>query len=65
MAPTCIAPPEELQIEEKPVWVNEPRLEPRSEPEPEPGPLGWKQHVRALLVAIFEGHEEFLGYTPD
>ncbi len=61
-APTCIAPPEELvveelAVEEKPVWVNEPA--------PEPGPLGWKQRVRALLVAIFEGHEEFLGYTPD
>ena len=33
-----------------------------SEPKP-PGPLRPKR--RTLLEEIFEGHEDFLGYTPD
>jgi len=52
-AQTCIASPVTLRVEEKPVRVDE------------PGSLGWEQRVRALLVAIFEGREEFLGWTPD
>ena len=53
MSGTCIAPEPETTVEEKPV-----RLE-------EPEPVGWKQRIRDRLVAIFEGHEEFLGWTPD
>jgi hypothetical protein len=28
-------------------------------------PLGLKQRVRDRLIEIFEGYEEFLGWTPD
>ena len=28
-------------------------------------PAGLKQWVRDLLFALFEGHEELLGWTPD
>jgi hypothetical protein len=54
-APT-IAPQEEeeeLAIEKKTVRL------------PEPKPLAQKQPSRSLLSEIFEGHEEFLGLTPD
>ncbi len=57
MSGTCIAPEPETTVEDEPV-----RLE---EPEAEPEPVGWKQRIRYRLVAIFEGHEEFLGWTPD
>ena len=53
MASTIIAPDVDPLVEEK------------REPVEEPKPVGWKQRVRELLVAIFEGHEEFLGWTPD
>lgn len=53
MAAPCIAP----QLE--------PPVEKKLTPADEPKPVGLKQRVRALLVAIFEGHEEFLGWTPD
>ncbi len=53
MPATCIAPEVEPLVENKPMRVDEPK------------PVGWKQRVRYLLVAIFEGHEEFLGWTPD
>jgi hypothetical protein len=57
MAATIIAPevetPVEPPVEKKPVLADEPK------------PAGWEQRVRDLLVAIFEGHEEFLGWTPD
>lgn len=57
MPATIIAPevetPVEPPVERQPVWADEPK------------PLGWKQRVRDLLVAIFEGHEDFLGWTPD
>lgn len=33
----------------------------RTEPEPAPR----KSKVRSLFREIFEGHEEYLGYTPD
>ena len=53
MASTIIAPEVESPVEKRPERVDEPK------------PVGWKQWVRDLLVAIFEGHEEFLGWTPD
>jgi len=31
----------------------------------EPRPLTLKQRVRKLLIKIFRGHEQFLGWTPD
>jgi hypothetical protein len=52
-APPCIAPEVEPPVEEQPVWADEPE------------PVGWKHRVRDILVAIFGGHEEFLGWTPD
>ncbi|MFZ0420267.1 MAG: hypothetical protein WAM04_19340 [Candidatus Sulfotelmatobacter sp.] len=30
-----------------------------------PKPVTLKKHLRKLLHRIFEGHEEFLGRTPD
>jgi hypothetical protein len=42
-----------------------PSAKPMYEPAYEPGPASLKQRIRHLLVTIFEGHEEFLGYTPD
>ena len=54
MAASCIAPPEvEPPVEEKIERVREPE------------PVGTKRPHRDLLVEIFEGHQEFLGYTPD
>jgi hypothetical protein len=31
----------------------------------EPKPVTLKQRVRNLLVKMFKGYEEFLGWTPD
>jgi hypothetical protein len=31
----------------------------------EPKPVTLKQRVRNLLIKMFKGHEEFLGWTPD
>jgi hypothetical protein len=53
MATTIVAPEVEPPIEKIPMRVTEPK------------PAGLKQRVRDLLVAIFGGHEEFLGWTPD
>jgi hypothetical protein len=58
MATTCVAPgvettEAEIPVEDKALQVKE------------PGPAGGKRHVRDLLVAIFQGHEEYLGWTPD
>ena len=55
MAAPCIAPPVEPPVEnkEKTAQVREPK------------PVVPKQRVRDLLVKIFEGHQEFLGWTPD
>jgi len=53
MSPTCLDPEPEIIIEEEPARFDE------------PAPAGWKQRVRDLLVAIFQGHEEYLGLTPD
>jgi hypothetical protein len=33
--------------------------------EPKPKPPGLRERVRILLIQIFEGHQEFLGFTPD
>ena len=59
MGTTLIAPEVEPPVETIPEPVDEPA------PAEEPKPVGWKQRVHNLLVAIFEGHEEFLGWTPD
>ena len=53
MATTCVAPEVETPVEKKPVRAEEPK------------PVGWKQSVRELLIAMFQGHEEYLGWTPD
>ena len=53
MPGTCIAPEPETMVEEQPVRLDEPE------------PAGWKQRVCDLLVAIFKGHEDYLGWTPD
>lgn len=53
MATTLVAPEVEAPVEKEPMRVSEPK------------PLTLKQRVRNLLVTIFEGHEEFLGWTPD
>jgi len=38
--------------------------EKKTEPAAKPEPAGLKQRVRALLIEIFKGHTEFLGWTP-
>jgi hypothetical protein len=50
-----IAPEEEIAVEKKirKVYV------------PTPKPVSPKQGVKGLLFEIFEGHEDFLGWTPD
>ncbi len=54
MAASCIAPPEvEPPVEEKIKRVRQPE------------PVGPRRPLRDLLVKIFEGHQEFLGCTPD
>ncbi len=60
MPATIIAPEEEPLVETRPAPI-------RTKPAPvdAPKPAGRKQRVRDLLVAIFEGHEEFLGWTPE
>ncbi len=47
------APPVELILEEKISIACEPK------------PVVEPPHVRSLLAKTFEGHEEFLGWTPD
>jgi len=53
MATTMVAPEVEAPVDKKPMRVSEPK------------PVSLKQRVRDLMIAIFEGHEEFLGWTPD
>lgn len=48
-----IVPQMELVVETKTMKVSEPK------------PAGLKQRVRDLLVDIFAGHQEFLGWTPE
>ncbi|MFZ0294485.1 MAG: hypothetical protein WAL52_12835 [Candidatus Sulfotelmatobacter sp.] len=52
-----IAPEEEIVFEEKALKVHQPKLTPKA--------VGPKQRVKDILVKIFEGREEFLGWTPD
>ncbi|MGC1961775.1 MAG: hypothetical protein WA676_03505 [Candidatus Sulfotelmatobacter sp.] len=51
---TLIAPEEELTFEKKPPKISEPSSRPAA-----------KKLGPSVLVEIFAGHEEFLGYTPD
>jgi hypothetical protein len=53
MATPSIAPDVKLSVEKKTMQVWEPK------------PPSLKQRVQNLLVEIFGGHEEFLGWTPD
>ncbi|MGD0415878.1 MAG: hypothetical protein ABSA80_11030 [Terriglobales bacterium] len=53
MATPSIAPQVKLPREKKTTSVWEPK------------PPSLKQQVQNLLVEIFGGHEEFLGWTPD
>ncbi len=53
MSPTCLDPEPETMLEEEYTLPHE------------PAPAGWKERVRELLDAIFKGHEEYLGLTPD
>ncbi len=59
MSPTCIEPELETPVAAEPMTVEE------SELAAEPEPAGRTQRIRDLLVTIFAGHEEFLGWTPD
>ncbi|MFZ0308594.1 MAG: hypothetical protein WCA76_04765 [Candidatus Sulfotelmatobacter sp.] len=52
-APTLAPEEEELAVEKRTVKLSEPK------------PPARKQPSRNLLSEIFEGHEEFLGLTPD
>jgi hypothetical protein len=53
MAAPCIAPPGEEPVVKKNEHVSEPK------------PVREKPTLRDSLVEILEGHEEFLGWTPD
>jgi hypothetical protein len=53
MPSTILEPEVEFSVEENP------------EPAYQPSPTDPKQKVRDLLIAIFKGHEEYLGWTPD
>jgi hypothetical protein len=59
MSSTILEP--EVEI---PVGVELP-IEENPEPPYGPGPTNLKQRVRDLLITIFKGHEEYLGWTPD
>ncbi len=65
MPATMVEPEVEVSVEPSPKRTYEPMYEPAHEPADQPTPVSLKQRVRNLLVTIFEGHEEFLGYTPD
>jgi len=55
MPPVCMDPEVETLIEEEPAPVQEPESKPPAR----------NERLRNLLVTIFAGHEEFLGWTPD
>ena len=46
-----------------------PQINPVSEKETirlcQPKPVTLKQRIQNLLIEVFKGHEEFLGWTPD
>ena len=52
MATTCIAP----EVERPIVKNTSPVRQPEAKPKPP---------FRELVINIFRGHEDFLGYTPD
>jgi hypothetical protein len=53
MAAPCIAPQVEPPVEKETCEVCE------------TGPVAPEQPPRSILAEIFEGHEDFLGWTPD
>jgi hypothetical protein len=53
MAGTCVAPEIKPPVEEEEIQSVEPRK------------IEAKRSVKSLLAEIFEGRQEFLGYTPD
>ena len=65
MSPICVEPEIETVAEVEPVPVVEEKSVQVESPEPEPERPGWKQRFRNLMITIFAGHEEFLGWTPD
>jgi len=65
MPATMVEPEGEASVEPSPKPAYQPTYDPTYEPAYEPTPVSLKHRVRNLLVTIFEGHEEFLGYTPD
>lgn len=54
MAATSIVPPVESPVEKKTLRTYEPKPVRPNPPAP-----------KSLLYEIFEGHEDFLGWTPD
>ncbi len=57
MSPVCVDLELETPVEETNQRTPSPELPPNE--------IDRKQRVRNLLVTIFAGHEEFLGWTPD
>ncbi len=57
MSPTCVDLELETPVEEIKQRTPSPELPPKE--------IDRKQRIRNLLFTIFEGHEEFLGWTPD
>ncbi len=56
-ASAIISPEEETAVEEETRKTGEPELKPKTvEP---------KRQRRNTVLEIFEGHEDFLGWTPD
>jgi len=53
MAAHCVAPQLEPPVEKKPLQACEPKQ------------VAPKKPSRDLLAKIFQGHEDFLGWTPD
>jgi hypothetical protein len=56
-ASAVIAPEEESVLENETVKARKPKIEPK--------PAGPAKRIQNVLFAIFAGHEEFLGRTPD
>lgn len=56
-ASPVIAPEEEIDLENKTLKDRKSQIEPK--------PAGPAKRIQNVLFAIFAGHEEFLGWTPD
>jgi len=39
--------------------------EKKTQPAAKPEPAGLKQRLRALMIEIFKGRQEYLGWTPE